>query len=425
MNLTSPVISATMPRLHNARRHAAIRTGDYVFSQLIPYIGNKRRLLHLLGQALDFTGVDASGTLVDLFAGSTVVSRWAKRRGMRVIANDWEPYAQQIALGTVVQNAPPAFAALGGACRAFELLNTLPPTRGYFATNLCPADDEQPDVRRERMFFTQANGRRIDAIGEQIETWRAAGEIDDVDRAYLLSAFIYAVSYASNTSGVFKGFHNGWGGKTGTALYRIRRELSLSPPVLFDNARANVALREDAQVLAPRLGEVCEGMPDVVYLDPPYNQHPYGSNYHVLNTVALWDKPPVHPSILVDGRKRDKSAIRKDWRTERHSPYNFAREALPAFRDLLARLPARWLLLSYSTDGNMSLEDLVDAMAEVGELTVFIERYKRYRVSTPRMSPKSHNVEFVAVVRMGGRTSRGRVAEIVKTIRRADTGNEQ
>src|SRR5215216_3447997 len=98
MDLSSPVIAAALPRVHNARRHAAVRTTDYVFSQLIPYIGNKRKLLHLIGRALDFTGV-AAGTFVDLFAGSTVVSRWAKRRGLRVVANDWEPYAHQIALG--------------------------------------------------------------------------------------------------------------------------------------------------------------------------------------------------------------------------------------------------------------------------------------------------------------------------------------
>lgn len=411
----TPVISAAVPRVHHPRKHAAVRTDDYLFSQLIPYIGNKRKLLHLIGQAVDSTGV-AGGTFVDLFAGSTVVSRWAKRRGLRVLANDWEPYAHQIARGTVVQNRVPAFAKLGGAAAVFRQLNALPPVHGYIARHLCPADDEQPDIRRERLFFTRANGERIDAIGEQIHQWRADDAINDDELAYLLAPFIYAVSYASNTSGVFKGFHAGWGGKTATALYRIRGTLALSPPVLFDNRQPNLATREDAQTLAGHLSAACGGRPDIVYLDPPYNQHPYGSNYHVLNTIALWDKPPLNPQILVDGRKHDKSAIRKDWRTDRRSPYNSAGQALPALRKLLSSIDARWIVVSYSTDGNMPLADLIGALCERGGITVFTERYKRYRVSTPRYSPRSHNVEFVAVVDTSKKASLARVEETVAAI---------
>ncbi|QOV90557.1 DNA adenine methylase [Humisphaera borealis] len=422
MDARTPVIPANVPKVHHPRRHAAVRTDDYVFSQLIPYIGNKRKLLHLIGQALDFTGVPSEGTFVDLFTGSTVVARWAKRRGLRVIANDWEPYSHQIATGTVTLNAPPAFAgvaailAAGGGHTAvgpcnervsavFGHLNALPPVRGYVSTHLCPADDDDFDVTRERMFFTQANGRRIDAIAEEIDAWMRGGAIDASERAYLMSALIYAVSYASNTSGVFKGFHNGWGGKTGTALYRIRGRLTLAPPVLHDNRRQNIALREDAQKIAVEMPAICGGVPDVVYIDPPYNQHPYGSNYHVLNTIALWDKPELSPSIVVDGKAMDKSAIRKDWRTERRSPYTFARQATTAFENLVAAIDARWLLVSYSTDGNIPARQMLETLSRRGRVTLFTERYKRYRVSTPRMSAKSHNTEFVAAVEVGAKSN--------------------
>lgn len=402
-------------RLHHPRHHAAVRTEEYLFSQLIPYIGNKRKLLQLIQEATEFTRCKA-GTFVDLFTGSTVVARWAKKRGYRTVANDWEPYSHQIALGTVALNTVPQFAPLGGADRVFELLNSLPPVHGYVATHLCPSDDEQPDVLRERMFFTRANGERIDAIGEQVAAWTKAGLLSAEERAYVNAAFAYAVSYASNTSGVFKGFHNGWGGKTGTALYRIRGTLTLQQPVLFDNGLRNSALREDAQVLAGRLDDACSGTPDIVYVDPPYNQHPYGSNYHVLNTVVLWDKPPLSPTILVDGRKHDKSAIRKDWRTERRSPYNFSKEALAAFRQLLRSMKAKWVLVSYSTDGNIPLRGMISAMAELGQVTVFTQKYKRYRVGNTRYSEKSHNIEFVAAVQLGTAACVGRVDAIVDAI---------
>jgi adenine-specific DNA-methyltransferase len=406
-------------KLHHPRRHAAASTDEFIFSQLIPYIGNKRKLLHVIAEAVEFTGCKA-GTFADMFTGSTVVARWAKKQGFRVIANDWEPYSYQIALGTVVPNRPPAFKRLGGADRVFRTLNELPPLHGYVAAHLCPRDDENPDPLRERMFFTRANGERIDAIGEQIAAWSAAGAISPDQRAYVMASFIYAVSYASNTSGVFKGFHNGWGGKTGTALYRIRGTLSLQQPILHDNGKANLALRRDAQTLAGELPEVCGGIPDIVYIDPPYNQHPYGSNYHVLNTIALWDKPPISPGILVDGRKRDKSAIRTDWRTLRRSPYNSARDALPAFRALLDRVQARWVLVSYSTDGNIPLEGLLTALAERGQVHVFAQKYKRYRVSTPRMSPRPHNVEFVAVLETSGPPCPARVGEMADAIHRRE-----
>ena len=382
---------------HHPRRHAAARTDEYLYSQLIPYIGNKRKLLPLIARGIVHTGCER-GTFVDLFTGSTVVARLAKTLGFRVVANDWEPYSCEIARATVAINEPPPFAALGGTQRVFDRLNALRPRHGYVARHLCPRDDERPDPQNERLFFTRANGERIDAIREQIARWDRSSRLSADERAFLLAALVYAVSYVSNTSGVFKGFHHGWGGKTGTALYRILSTLVLKPPVTFDNERENLPLREDAQGLAGNLKAVLGVVPDIVYIDPPYNQHPYGSNYHVLNTVVLWDKPALNPKTCVNGRQCDKAAIRTDWRTQRRSPYNSAADAMPAFEKLVAALDARWILVSYSTDGNMPLEGLLRTLADRGRLTVSTQTYKRYRVSTPRMSPRSHNVEFLAVV---------------------------
>jgi len=154
----------------------------------------------------------------------------------------------------------------------------------------------------------------------------------------------------------------------------------------------------------------------MVYLDPPYNQHPYGSNYHVLNTIALWDKPALDPCIVVKGKVRDKSAIRKDWRTERRSPFNHHQHALGAMTELLDRIDVRWILTSYSTDGNIPLRDLVAAMAERGDVQIVTAAYKRYRVSTPRMSQRSHNVEFVAVLDKQGKPAPRRIDAIVEQI---------
>lgn len=379
------------PRLlHASRHHAAVRTDEYLYNQLIPYIGNKRRLLPLITKAIRRTGF-AEGVFVDFFAGSSVVARWAKMLGFQVVANDWEHYALEINRCFIELNRAPAFANLGGAEAAFKLLNEVEPHDGYFAAHFCPADDERPDTTRERMFYTHANGAKIDAMRALIAFWETENLINEHERSYLLAPFVFAISYTSNTSGVFKGFHNGWGGQTGTALYRILSDITLRQPVLYDNGQANRAFRTDAQQLALQLR--AERQVDIAYLDPPYNQHPYGSNYHVLNTLVLNDAPPLNTDI----REGNKSAIRKDWRTERRSPYNHA-AAKDAYSNLIEAIDARFILTSYSTDGNIALRDMLGCAVERGALSCVFNSYKRYRVSSQRFSNKPMNVEFVLII---------------------------
>jgi len=376
--------------VYDRKHHSAVRTSDYLFNQLIPYIGNKRKLLKLIEQAIQRTSA-RTGTFLDFFAGSGVVSRMAKLLGYRVISNDWEPYAQAINCCYIACNRPPEFESLGGYEKAIDFLNRLPVKIGWITEHLCPRDDTDYDIRTDRMFYMRKNGMRIDAIREQIAAWKDAGRLTDAEEACLLAPLVYQACYRSNTSGVFKGFHNGWGGQTQTALYRIATDLHLDMPVFHDNGQENLVLREDAQALAERLAseEV-----EIAYLDPPYNQHPYGSNYHVLNSVVLWDKPELSKQIT----RGTKSAIRLDWRTERRSAYNYKEEASSAYRRLIGSINARFILTSYSTDGTIPLEGMLRSNVDRGHVSVVMQGYKRYRVSSQRFSTKPMNVEFILVL---------------------------
>ena len=313
--------------LHHLRKTAARDTDEYVFSQLIPYIGNKRKLLDLIHQAIKLTKIE-NGTFVDLFSGSTVVSRFAKKLGFRVLSNDWEPYSEQIAIGTVVLNEVPKFEYFGGYQNIFELLNNIEPVEDYVTRHLCPSDDHNIDHEKDRLFFMRKNGMKIDAMRELISNWVEEEKITSTEFSYLMASFMYSASYVSNTSGVFKGFHRGWGGSNGTAKYRICSDIILRPPILYNNFKENISTRQDAGVLVNRLTEILGKTPDIIYLDPPYNQHPYGSNYHVLNSITLWDKPDF-PEKITRGTK---SAIRLDWRTERKSAYNSRLKAVQEFK---------------------------------------------------------------------------------------------
>ena len=367
-----------------------VLTNKYLTDQLIPYIGNKRKLLGLISQAVHKTGLH-EGTFFDVFSGSGVVSRMAKVMGFRVISNDWEQYSQTINRAYIEANYAPDFKKLGGIDKAISELNSLDGHRGYIASHYCPADDENYDISIERMFYTQQNGRRIDGMREKIFDWYSSGNLTDLENDILLACLVFQAAYCSNTSGVFKGFHNGWGGATKTAWYRIRSCLTLKVPIFYDNMQHNIVLRDDATKIAPNVK--C----DIAYLDPPYNQHQYGANYHLLNTVVLWDKPKLNPFISGNGIK-DKAAIRLDWRTQTKSLYCIKQQALDEFTRLINLLDTKYILTSYSTDGQMPTEDLLSALNQRGRLSLVTKKYKRYRVSSQRPSEKGHTIEFVAIV---------------------------
>ncbi len=380
--------------LYHKDNHSAVSTQNYVFQQLIPYIGNKRRLLGVIQQAIRQTDINPrQATFLDLFAGSGVVSRMAKKMGFRVLANDWEPYSAALNQCYIACNHEPDFLELGGYDNVIAYLNAVNPSEDWVTRHLCPSHDVHYDVRFDRMFFTRANGLRVDAMREQIESWDKAQLISPFEKSCLLAPLLYQASYTSNTSGVFKAFHQGWGGKTGTALTRILSTLELRPALFYDNKRANQVYQQDALSLAKELayGQITV---DIAYLDPPYNQHAYGSNYHVLNSIALWDKPLVSEKI----QGRNKGAIRRDWRTERRSPYNYRNEAEQALSALIMQIQAHYILLSYSTEGLIGLESIISICQARGHTDVLCYAHKRYRVSTQRLSKKPITVEFVLII---------------------------
>ena len=403
--------------LHHLRKTAARDTEEYVFSQLIPYIGNKRKLLDLIHQAIKLTNIE-DGTFVDLFSGSTVVSRFAKKLGFRVLSNDWEPYSEQIAMGTVVLNEIPKFENFGGSKEVFEILNNAIPVEDYVTKHLCPTDDQNLNHEKDRLFFMRKNGMKIDAMRELISKWVEEEKITEMEFSYLMASFMYSASYVSNTSGLFKGFHRGWGGSNGTAQYRICSDIILRPPLLFNNEKENISTREDAGILVKKLSGILGGIPDIIYLDPPYNQHPYGSNYHVLNSITLWDKPKF-PEKITRGTK---SAIRLDWRTERKSAYNSRLKAVQEFKTLIENISSKFILTSYSTEGNIPLEEMMKILGAKGSLNVVKREYVRYRVSPTRLSSKPRNVEFVVITNTSDKPeSKHNIDKIITDIRLVDS----
>lgn len=376
----------------------------YVESHLFAYIGNKRRLLPLISQALERVQAAEDpaaprGLFVDFFAGTGVVSRMARSQGYPVWANDWEDYTRILNTAFVGGDASDLelFAEEGGFDQVLADLNALSDYReedAYLSRFYCPANDAAPDVAHERLFYTRANGIRLDNIRAEIERRYPAGQCDVTERKrnLLLSLLLLEASHRANTSGVFKGFHQGFGGLGADALGRILGPVTLTRPVLPAGLPRGTVTGLDAVSLAARMADEQEIA--VAYLDPPYNQHQYGSNYHLLNTLVRNDRPAVSRGFIQDGKKVDKSAIRKDW-VKTRSPFCYRATALREFRTMVQGMNARHILVSYSTDGLIPIEDMLDVLAERGEVDVVTSPYVKYRGGRQSNVGKNRNLEFV------------------------------
>lgn len=390
----------------------------YLTQQIIAYIGNKRRLLPLIYRAIQRIYGDTlppSLIFADPFAGSGVVSRLAKLLGFQVVSNDWEPYATTIGRAYLETNASDIeelFGSFGQFEQILLHLNTLPDPpleEQYIARYYAPSTDdiEKADYRKERLFYTRQNALRIDRIRNEIDRLYPPASRDRLSRCrdLLIALLLYEAATHTNTSGVFKAYHRGFGGHGKDALGRILRPIRLEPPPLIDSPAPCRMYGEDATSLIRSLGFSF----DLVYLDPPYNQHQYGSNYHLLNTIVLWDKAPVPLELGSDGRLKNKAGIRKDWKRTK-SPYCYRETAIEAFSELLSALDAEHILISYSTDGIIPFEALRELCTEGGEVSILTNEYITYRGGKQSNHRRDRNVEFILWVqrRRSARSERER-----------------
>ena len=394
----------------------------YLTRHLIAYIGNKRALLGFLAgeiAALPGSGGGTPRVFLDPFAGSGAVSRLARLMGFRVKANDWEAYSWVLVsahLGVDAGEAAALFRETGGLERAIAALNALPDPpeeERYISRHYAPRDTARADYRRERLFYSAENARRIDAVRGRLEALYPGFDLPPArfkEKMLLLAALLYPCATHTNTSGVFKACHKGFGGHGRDALKRILAPVRLEAPVLIDAPWPAEASRLEAADFARAAGgaEVC-------YLDPPYNQHQYGSNYHLLNTIALWDRPPVDDSLRADGRLRDKAAIRRDW-TATRSAWCYRDTALPALQALLAAVDCRFLLLSYNSEGLIPFEALLETLGGQGRVTVASNEYVKYRGGRQSPARLAHNLELLLMVDRSRRddgAARARAGELL------------
>lgn len=371
----------------------------YLREQLITCIGNKRALLPFIATAVERVRRELSRETLaagDFFSGSGIAARYLKGFAHRLVVNDLEYYSEVINRcylsnrddrhGDSLQDM---YADLMERLDRAEREDTL--DRGTIATVYAPARDDRI-LPGERVFYTSRNARYIDTAR------RLVGELPREVQHFFLAPLLAEASVHTNTSGVFKGFYKDrrtgigrFGGSGENALTRITGEIRLPFPLFSDHDCPVEVYREDANDLARRLArEVDAGSAplDLVYLDPPYNQHPYGSNYFMLNVIAR-GQPPQEISTV--------SGIPRDWNRSR---YNSVRDAAATFSDLVTTVAARYLLVSFNDEGFLSREMLLEILRAVGTVETMETRYNTFRGSRNLRNRAAHVRELLFLVRV-------------------------
>ena len=341
---------------------------DFTSRQLITYLGNKRALLAPIGVALDRVkrrlGRERLRVL-DAFAGSGVVSRYLKASAVYLACNDLEEYAAVVGRCFLANRSAVEETALGNVVaelNARVASERMPP--GFFQELYAPRDDANI-AATERVFYTAENARRLDDYRRLIDLAPPAF------RDLLLGPLLGLASVHANTAGVFKGFYKDrltglgrFGGSGADALLRIRGRIELAPPVLSRFECAVDVFQEDANALARRVTGL-----DLAYLDPPYNQHPYGSNYFMLNLLARYERPASVSAV---------SGIPTDWC---RSGYNVRAKSLALIEDLIGALDAPFVMLSYNDEGFVPPAELSAVLSKFGRVEVIETPYNAFRGS--------------------------------------------
>ena len=301
---------------------------------MIKYIGSKRALLEQivgLTRALSPQG----GRVCDLFSGGARVGHALKAAGFAVHANDHNAYAHT--LGVALVQADGAHWA-DRAERLIAELNAVAPEPGWFTRTYC----------EEARFFHPDNGARIDAVRERIAALSLEPELE----AIAVTALIQAADRVDSTAGVQMAYMKTW-------ARRALNPIDLKVPALLPGT--GLATRADAETIAPQVEA------DLVYLDPPYNQHSYLGNYHVWESLTLWDKPETY------GVARKRIDVR-----ERKSAFNRRGAILPALTRVIEGLKAPNLIVSFNDEGFVSREQMEALLAARGHLTVIETPRPRY-----------------------------------------------
>ena len=306
------------------------------------YIGSKYKLSDFISSSVkSIVGEDLSDKIFcDLFAGTGVVGRNFKKEVKKVISNDMEFYSYVLNKNYIENHE-----FLDNEIYIKEL-NETNGEEGFIF------NEYSENGKAKRLYFSEHNRKKIDAIRTKIEFWKTEKKISSALYYFLLASLLESADKVANTASVYGAF-----------LKKIKKtaqkELILEPAIFEINSHSHEVYNEDSNLLIKKI----EG--DILYLDPPYNAREYGANYHLLNTIAKYDN--FTPKGKTGLRDYSKSAFCKKKEVEK------------SFDDLIKNANFKYIFLSYNNEGIMSSETIKKILSNYGKYDLLTTEYQRFR----------------------------------------------
>lgn len=325
------------------------------------YIGSKDKLAQTLIELM-LQKCPTAHSVIDLMAGTGLFSLALRKSGFRVLASDVMTYSFHHLVVNLKLNSAPSFAGLSHLFRegcdyskVIAYLNRLNPIDGFFVREYSPAGCPNAGCK-PRKYFTYENAAKIDAIRKVIKEWYCLHYITDIEHSLLLHDLIMAANDIANIAGTYGHYLSHF-------VKRSMDPLELYP-TSFDtdnNIQGHEIRKGYAETIAGEL------YADICYIDPPYIKRQYAANYHILETLAREDEP------LAVGE----SGLRP-WR-DQYSNFCSKVKIRSSFDQILRNIHCKNIFISYSEDGLLAIQDLIDFLSNYGLVEVHEIRYKRFR----------------------------------------------
>lgn len=318
------------------------------------YIGSKQALLDRLSFEINLRA-PKTGVFCDLFSGSAAVARYFKKRNYKIISNDIMHFSYFLQAATIDLNTKPNFKKLN--FDPIKYLNGINIDNFDYRKSKFVVENYSPSEIRQTGYFTTKNALKIDAIRQQINMWNKDIKISHDEYVYLVAALIEALPFVSNTTGTYGAYLKKWD-------KRAFKPIKLNDHEIFDNGLLNKSYCEDAKNLIKKL----KG--DIIYLDPPYNGRQYGSNYHVLETIARYDNPNVRGITSMRDNK------------DTRSNFCIKSRANKELDEIIQNSNFRYIFFSYNNEGILSKEEIEEIFAKYckkNTIEIIKIPYRRYK----------------------------------------------
>ncbi len=353
------------------------------------YIWSKKSLLDFLYNSITSVVKRKDFVFSDLFAWTWIVWSFFKQKWNQIIANDIQYYSFVLNRNYIWNHKPIYFYWLESEIKnlsnfskwedrvkvILEYLNNLDWKKGFIYKNYAPGGSKWNEF--ERMYFTDENAKKCDAIRMKIEEWEKAKLITENEYYFLLASLLESIDKVANTASVYGAF-----------LKKFKKS-ALKPLVLelaefYLNDKEHQVFNEDINKL------ILNTSHDVVYLDPPYNHRQYSENYHLLETIVKYDNPQI----------TWKTWMRVD--PEKKSLFCSRAEVKKSFKFLMDNIKANYVFLSYNDEWLMSLDDIKEIMSSRWEYGVFRKEYRRFKADRDenRNHKKDSVIEYLHYVKL-------------------------